>query len=134
MYRNQIKNTFSKHPKKLFLLDAFGALLSSFLIGIVLVQYESYFGIPVTTLYLLATLPLFFALFDFYCYFNHSINLKRLLQLIAIANLMYCLLSLSFIFIHRDSITNLAWIYLTLEIGIVVTIARLEFQIAKENN
>ena len=48
------------NPKKLFLIDGFGAIISAFLLGVVLVKFEEKIGVPVSVLYLLATIPLFF--------------------------------------------------------------------------
>ena len=55
---------FISHPKKLFLIDGLGAILSAFLLGYVLVKLERVFGIPSKTLYFLATLPMFFVIYD----------------------------------------------------------------------
>lgn len=120
-----------RYLKKLFLLDGAGAILSAFLLGIVLVKLQAYFGIPITTLYILAALPCFFAVYDFYCYFFVEKNLGIFLKGIAIVNLMYCCLSLGFAFYHYNEILLLGWIYIILEIIIVVTIAIIEFKAAK---
>jgi len=117
--------------KKLFLLDGFGAILSAILLGIVLVKLEEYFGIPKTTLYILAALPCFFAIYDFYCYFKIEKNLDKFLKGIAIVNLLYCCLSLGFAFHHYQEITYLGWAYIIVEIIIVVAIAIIELRAAK---
>lgn len=57
---------FISHPKKLFLIDGLGAILSVFLLGFVLVKLERVVGIPSKTLYFLATMPVFFAIYDLY--------------------------------------------------------------------
>ena len=67
-------NKFTSTPKQLFILDGLGALLSAFLLGVVLVKLESVFGIPKNTLYFLAFLPCLFAIYDFYCYFQAKEN------------------------------------------------------------
>ena len=59
---------FSSNPKKLFLIDGLGALVSAFFLGVVLVRLESFFGIPPFILYFLAFLPCLFAAYDFFCY------------------------------------------------------------------
>ena len=56
------------NSKKLFLIDGFGAIISAFLLGVVLVKFQEKIGVPVSVLYLLATIPVFFAAYDFYCY------------------------------------------------------------------
>lgn len=47
------------NPKKLFQIDGLGAILSAILLGIILVRFERFFGIPVSTLYFLASLLYF---------------------------------------------------------------------------
>jgi len=117
-----------ENPKFLFILDSLGALLSAFMLGVVLVHFKSFFGIPITTLYILATLPLLFVAFDVYSYFSADSQLGINLRRIAIINLSYCLLSLSLAFYHIELITVYGWIYIVIEIIIVLFIANLEFK------
>ncbi len=121
----------SKYLRKLFLLDGFGAILSAILLGIVLVKLERLFGIPKSTLYVLASLPCLFAIYDFYCYFKIEKNLKKFLKGIAIVNLLYCCLSIGLAFYHYQEITYLGWTYIIVEILIVVTLAIIELSFAK---
>ncbi len=116
--------------RKLFLLDGFGALLSAVLLGVVLVKLNAYFGIPVATLYFLAVLPCFFAVYDFYCYFKMKKDLGKFLKGIAIINLLYCCLSLALAFYHYQEILYLGWIYIVVEIIIVVALSIIELRVA----
>ncbi len=118
-------------PKKLFLIDGLGAILSTFLLGVVLVKLENIFGIPSSTLYILAALPMFFAIFDFYCYQKENIKFGHYLNGIAIVNLLYCSLSLGFAFYHFGTITNFGWAYILIEVLIVIFLAILELKVAK---
>lgn len=121
------------HPKKLFQIDGLGAILSAVLLGIVLVKFEKFFGIPQSTLYLLASLPCLFALYDLYCYFKINQNLGSFLRAIATANLLYGGLSLGLAVYHSNEITYWGWSYILIEILIVVTLATLELQIANNH-
>lgn len=118
------------NPKRLFLIDAFGAILSAFLLGVVLVQLESIFGIPVTTLYLLALLPSAFALYDLYCFIRIKENIDLFLKGIASINLLYSCLAFGLAIYHYKKITFLGWTYVLLEIFIVITLANFEFRTA----
>jgi len=120
--------------RKLFLIDGFGAILSAGLLGIVLVKLEKNFGIPKSTLYFLASLPCLFAVYDFYCYFNINKNLGEFLKGIAIVNLLYCCLSLGLAFYHYHEITYLGWIYIIIEIVVIVAIVIVELRAVKRNN
>lgn len=121
----------SLNPKRLFLIDGFGAILSAFLLGVVLVRFESVFGIPAPTLYFLALLPTAFALFDFYCLIRVKENIDLFLKGIACINLAYCCISLGLAFYHYEKITYLGWSYILLEICILIALASLQFRTAK---
>lgn len=118
-------------PKTLFLIDGLGAMLSAFLLGVVLVRFENFFGIPASTLYILAFIPILFAFYDAYQYLNISANSPTALKRIAIANLLYCSLSLAFAFYHADVLTIFGWAYIIVEILVVFLLAVYELKIAK---
>lgn len=116
--------------RKLFLIDALGAALSAFLLGVVLVHYESIFGIPAQVLYLLAAFPVVFAIYDLICYFGVKKNLPGFLIAIALTNLGYCILSITLASLHYESITLFGYLYIAGEIAIVVVLAILEIKMA----
>ena len=122
---------FISHPKKLFLIDGLGAILSAFLLGFVLVKLEQVFGIPSKTLYFLATMPVFFAIYDLYCARKNNDDLGQFMRGIAIINLIYCCISIVFAFYHFGTITIFGWSYLLMEILIIITLASIEFKVAK---
>ena len=132
MIISQIIAWGSRNPKNLFILDGFGALLSAFLLGVVLVQFESIFGIPRSTLYILAALPCLFVLYDVLGY--RSKNTSQYLQGIARLNIGYSMVSLAFAFYHAEVITLLGWGYLVSEIFIILSLARIEFAVARRIN
>lgn len=117
-------------PYRLFVIDGSGALLSAFLLGIVLVRWEAVFGIPARVLYLLAAFPLLFAAYDGWCFWRARHHPAPYLRGIAVANLLYCVLSLGLAAAHYSSITAWGWAYLLGEIGIVITLATLELRTA----
>ncbi len=125
---DQLINWATTNPRKLFLIDGLGALLSAFLLGVVLVELEAVFGIPRPTLYVLALLPCFFAVYDFYCYRKKGADIGPFLKGIAIMNISYCLLSIGLAVYHYQRITYFGWAYILIEILIVMTLARLELR------
>ena len=131
LLKNQLYN-FENNPKKLFLIDGIGALISVLLLGVVLVKLESVFGIPSSSLYILAVLPIFFSIYDLYYYKKESKKLGPPLKGIAIVNIMYCCLSLGFSFYHIDTVTLLGWGYIIVEIIIVISLALIELKIANQ--
>ncbi|WP_440069444.1 hypothetical protein [Tenacibaculum discolor] len=128
----RLLKSFTLNPKKLFLIDGLGAVLSAFLLGIVLVKFESIIGIPPSTLYFLAVFPLLFATYDFYCYRKKHNNLKFFLEGIAVANLLYCCFSVGVTLYHLKTITYLGWIYILAETLIILILLSFEFMIAKQ--
>lgn len=118
-------------PKQIFLVDGLGALLSAFLLGVVLVRYQATFGIPVNTLYFLAALPVFFAAFDFFIFFSVRKSLSTSFKIIAFANLIYCGISIGLGIYHQDQLTAYGWGYLILEVLVVVALALNELRLSK---
>ena len=118
------------NPKKLFLIDGFGAILSAFLLGVVLVKFEEIFGIPTSVLYFLATIPIFFVIYDVFCY-QQQLKIGLLLKGIAVLNILYCCISIGLISYHFSSITILGWTYIIVEIILVSFLAMIEFRVGK---
>ncbi len=123
-------NKIQSNPKSLFVIDGLGALLSSFLLGIVLVKLEPIVGIPRPTLYLLALLPCLFAVYDFCCYHWLSDNLGVFLKGIAFLNIGYCGLSIGLAIYHHQPITYFGWAYLLIEVVVVMLLSMLEMSTA----
>jgi len=119
-------------PKRLFLIDGLGAILSAFMLGVVLVKWEIFFGIPANVLYYLAAVPCAFAVYDFYVYFRISRNYSPYLTGIATLNLSYCCLSIALAMYHANVITIIGWIYLSAEIAIIIFLAALEYRAARK--
>jgi hypothetical protein len=123
---------FPREPRLLFLIDGLGALLSAFLLGFVLVQWESFFGIPRQALYGLALIPCFFAAYDLICYQFGGSNSARYLKGIALLNAGYCCLSAIVAAYHHTSITIWGRLYLAGEIAVVLTLAYWEWRRAAQ--
>ncbi|OAV44601.1 hypothetical protein [Lewinella sp. 4G2] len=123
---------FTGQPKKLLLLDAMGAFVSIFVTRVVLVHFQAYFGIPLSALYLLATVPVFFVVFDLYSVLFPRVDAAWALRIIALLNVGYCCLTVAVACWHFTTYTGLAWLYLILEIAIILGLARLEWSVAKQ--
>ena len=68
----KLLNKAAAVPRKLFIIDGLGALMSTFFLAIVLLKLEVYFGIPPSALYFLAVFPLIFVLYDLFSYFQNQ--------------------------------------------------------------
>lgn len=121
----------AQHPRKLLLTDAAGAAFSALMLGIVLVSFQPYFGIPVHILYLLAALPIGFLAFDLICVFWIAALSGQIFKIIGWLNSAYCLLSISLLILHIDQITALGLLYVIGEIIIVSLISLIEINVSK---
>ncbi|MCI4670620.1 MAG: hypothetical protein MRZ79_20970 [Bacteroidia bacterium] len=113
-------------PKTLFLIDALGALLSAVLLGVVLVEFQSYIGMPKEILYRLAFLAGIFAAYSFFCYARIKARWPIFLRIIAITNILYSILTMGLVFYLHNDMTLLGYLYFILEVIIVVTLALAE--------
>ncbi len=120
------------NSKKLLLIDCLGALLSAFLLGIILVRFESSFGMPRNTLYFLSATACLFAMCSGLCYVflkgNHAVYLKW----IAFANMIYCCLTLALTLYFYKEMTMLSVIYFLVEVIIIITLAMMELRVASK--
>lgn len=116
--------------KKLFLIDSIGALLSAFLLGMVLANFENAFGIPKNVFYSLSAIACLFLLYSSTCFLFLKENWKPYLTIIAIGNLFYCCLTIGMLLYFYRTVTVLAWIYFIGEVTIIVALATLELKTA----
>lgn len=117
-------------PRKLFLIDGLGALLSVFLVGVVLSRFESVFGMPQTATYWLAALPCLFALYSFTCFLLIKENWRPYLRLIALANLLYCGLTMGLVIYFYQRLTVWGLLYFVGEVIVVIGLAYVELKTA----
>ncbi len=118
-------------PKTIFLIDGLGAILSAFLLGVVLIHYQELIGMPEKVLYFLAFIPCLFIIYSFSCFFFLRDNWRSFLKYIALANFLYCILSIAMMMVHRDSLTTLGYTYFVIEIIVVLIVVGVEYQVYK---
>ncbi len=117
-------------PWKLFLVDSFGALVTGFLTGTLLVKHVDFFGMPVKPLNVLSIIAFTFAIYSICCYFFLDKNWRPYLKFIAFANLLYCCLTITIVTYFYSSITTPGLIYFSAELIVIVCLARIEFMTA----
>lgn len=118
-------------PKSIFIVDGIGALITAFSLGVVLMNLEGIFGIPKTTLRVLAIVPVLYVVYDCVSYFKAGKQVSYYLKGIAILNLMYCPLSIGLALYDGQRITLLGWTYLIIEVLVIFAIAIFELSLAK---
>lgn len=123
-------NTFKNNPRKLFLIDGFGAVISAVSLGVILVKLETFFGMPPKQLYILSGAAFIFAMYSFFCYFRFPMNWRPFLKVIAISNLIYCSVTIGLVVYLFQTLTTLGLIYFILELVIIIFLVRIELKVA----
>ena len=120
------------NQKKLFLIDSLGALLSAFLLGVVLVRFESSFGMPRNVLYFLSITACTMSIYSFMNYLLIKKNRKYYLKIIAYINLLYCCLTLGLALYFNKELTTLGLIYFLSELTVIITLVIVELKSASK--
>ena len=115
-------------PKHLFLFDCLGALLSAFLLGVVLPSFQPIFGMPHKILYGLAALAGLFTIYSFWNYIWFKENWQPYLRAIAIVNLLYCGLTAVLVIYFRHELTKWGLLYFLLEMLVIIVLVVIEFR------
>jgi hypothetical protein len=121
-----------KKPKNIFLLDGFGALLTTLLIFFVLRTFNGYLGLSKNNLEFLSIIALIFSIYSVSCYFLVSNNWKLFLKIICTANILYCVLTFGIVLYYYQSISVLGIAYFLSEIMVICGIAFLEIRIIQK--
>tara|TARA_R110002096_G_scaffold77896_12_gene183525 strand:- start:24312 stop:24746 length:435 start_codon:yes stop_codon:yes gene_type:complete len=117
-------------PHQVFLVDGLGALVSTLLLGIMMVRFESIFGMPASVLYALAAIAAGFSLYSILCWVIEPANWRPWLRGIASANLLYCCLTVGLVITRQDDLSLLGTSYFAGEIAVVVVLALFELRVA----
>ena len=113
--------------RQIFLLDAFGALVTATLLSQVLARMEPVFGMPRDLLFLLAGVATCFAIYSLMCWLFVGNKWRHFLRAIAIANTVYCLITLALVVLLYEQLTWLGIAYFIGEIVLVMLLVSVEF-------
>ena len=113
--------------KQIFLVDAIGALLTAFFLFAILAQLEHYFGMPKQVLFLLSGIAFCLFIYSMCCHRFIKSNWKPFLIALMIFNTAYLLVSITMVIQNAEYLTNLGWIYFTLEILIIGILISIEY-------
>ena len=122
-----------QHPKKMFLIDGIGALLSALGLLFILIPFETYFGMPAIVCQYLSFIAFAFTAFSLMRYFSDMNNWHTYLKVIATANSLYCLLTLGLVIKYVQSLSALGIAYFVGEMLIILAIVRLEIAVIKKH-
>jgi hypothetical protein len=130
-----IFNKLISNPKNILLIDGLGALLTAFLLGTILTRLEEYFGMPSKVLYSLSIIACVYAVYSIYCHFFVDGDWRPFVRVIAIANLVYCCITVGIVIVFYQALTILGWVYFLGEILIIVGLVCIEvWAISKSND
>ena len=123
--------SFIADPRKIFLVDGLGALLSAFFLGVVLVQFEDSIGVSKDLLIYLSLAAVVMAVYSLSCYFGFPNKWRLFLKAIAIVNLLYCCVTVGLILLDSETLSILGYLYFIIEILIVVSLVFVELKVAR---
>jgi len=129
-----IINQLKEKPKTLFLIDGIGALLTAFLLFVVLSRFEVYVGMSKTILTYLSLIALFFSIYSTGCFLFLKQYWTPFIRGIAIANLLYCLLTIGLLIGNRPFITRIGVSYFLVEVAIILILIYIELKVATAIN
>jgi len=121
-------NELTFKTKIVFLIDSLGASLTAILLFVVLKPFNEYFGMPTEVLTILCILALILAIYSFSCFAFSDNNSPKLLKIIIVANLTYCLLTLGLVIFFYNKLTILGITYFFGEILIICGIVYIEIK------
>ncbi len=125
----KIVDFFSRHPYKLFLTDGIGALLTVFMLVLMLLFFKELIGIDREMLVTLISIATVYAIFSLSCYLIRPANPTLFLKVIAIANICYSCCMMFFVILGHETLTLLGVTYFLIESMIIFYLAMLEFKV-----
>ncbi|TDP00212.1 MULTISPECIES: hypothetical protein [unclassified Flavobacterium] len=126
----KLTSHLAKNPRRLFLIDSAGALLTAVLLCGVLSNLSPYIGMPKTTLDLLFSIAACFWLYSSVCFLFLKTQWTLYIRLISFANLLYCALTIAFLFIHYNKLTILDFTYFLTETAIICLLVYTELSVS----
>jgi len=123
---NEIINKLTLNPKRLFLIDSFGAFLTAFFLVAILSTFEKHFGMPRQILVFLSVIALVYAIYSICCFYFIDSNWRPFLKTICIANLIYCCLTIGLVINFYSRLTVLGTSYFLLEIILICVLVIIE--------
>ena len=129
---NKLINHLIKKPKTLFLIDSVGAILTAFMLFVIMQQLNEYIGMPKTVLIYLSFIAICFCIYSAACFLFLKECWTPFIRLIGVANLLYCGLTIGLLFKYYSLLTIFGTIYFLIEIVIICGLCYVELYVATE--
>ncbi|GAA4110869.1 hypothetical protein GCM10022393_08200 [Aquimarina addita] len=113
-------------PERIFLMDALGALLTSFFLCCILAQLESYFGVPIQVIYVLSGIAGCLFVYSIIGYLFSKTRWKSFLIILIICNISHLVVSLAMIVLHSEKLTAPGYTYFILECIVIIIVVAIE--------
>jgi hypothetical protein len=118
------------NPRKIFLIDGIGALLTATLLYALIRTHTDWFGVLPSACVQLAAVAFVFSVYSFSCYFLARGKWRIFLKIIATANILYCITTIVMLTGFHERLTGLAYVYFSLECGIITGLSIAEYRLA----
>ncbi len=131
----RLVRALTSNPRRVFLLDGCGALLTGALLLLVLMPLERHFGVPADVLRPLAFAAGAFALYSLGCFAAFSRigpRYRPFVAAIAVANTVYCATTWGILVAHRERVTTLAFAYFAVESAVVAAVVAIELAAVRQ--
>ena len=127
----KIINILIDNPKMLFLIDSAGALITAFLLFVVLRNFNDYIGMPETILVYLSIIALLFSIYSLICFLFLKKNWPAFIRAISFANIIYCFSTLVVLLIHSSKIKIFGISYFLIEVTLVCILVHVELKVSE---
>ena len=129
---NKLINHLIEKPKTLFLIDSLGAIVTGFILFVIMRQLNEYIGMPKIVLTYLSFIAIFFCIYSTACFLFLKERWTPFIRLIGVANLLYCALTVGLLIKYHSLLTIIGTICFLIEIVIICGLSYLELNVATE--
>ena len=127
---NKLINHLIEKPKTLFLIDSLGAILTVFILFVIMRQLNEYIGMPIIVLTYLSIIAICFFIYSTACFLFLKERWTPFIRLIGIANLLYCALTIGLLIKYYSLLRIIGTIYFLIEIVIICGLSYVELNVA----
>lgn len=127
----KLTSQLAKKPRALFLIDSIGALITALVLFTVLRNLHAYFGLPQSVITILFSIASCFCFYSATCLIFLKKKWMLFLRIISFANILYCFLTIVFLFIYHRGVTILGFTYFLTETAVIFTLAYVELSVSR---
>lgn len=126
----RISEYLAKRTRLLFVIDASGALITAFFLGILWTDYCACTGMPQPVLRKLFIIALLLSAYSGSCLLLLKNIRASFIKMIAVANLLYSIATLSLLLFYYPQLSIIGIAYFLTELLIIIGLAYIEFNVA----